>query len=149
MIVDTTKAVQYLDEVRDSFEQAFAWAARKGPLCEETMRGIRFNVTDVVLHADAIHRGAAQMVQPIRSCLYASELSATPTLLEPIFLVDITCPQDAVGGIYACLNQKRGQVISEEPRIGTPLVQVRAYLPVQESFGFTADLRFLFIFNFM
>jgi elongation factor 2 len=110
-------------------------------LCEETLRGIRFNIIDVVLHADAIHRGAAQMVQPIRSCLYASELSGNPTLLEPIYLVDITCPQDAVGGIYSCLNQKRGQVVSEEPRLGTPLVQVRAYLPVTESFGFTADLR--------
>lgn len=141
MIVDMTKAVQYLDEVRDSFEQAFSWASRKGPLCEETMRGIRFNVMDVVLHADAIHRGAGQMVQPIRSCLYASELSANPTLLEPVFLVDITCPQDAVGGIYSCLNKRRGQVVSDEPRLGTPLVQVRSYLPVTESFGFTADLR--------
>lgn len=141
MIVDKTKAVQYLDEVKDSFEQAFAWVTQKGPLCDETMRGIRFNVLDVVLHSDAIHRGAAQMVQPIRSCLFASELYASPALLEPVFLADITTPQDAVGGIYACLNKRRGQVIAEEPRMGTPLVQVKAYLPVAESFGFTADLR--------
>jgi len=141
MIVDKTKAVQYLDEVKDSFEQAFAWVSRKGALCEETMRGIRFNLMDCVLHTDAIHRGAAQMVSPIRSCLYASELYASPTLLEPVFMVDITCPQDAVGGIYACLNKRRGTVIAEEPRLGTPLVQVKAHLPVGESFGFTADLR--------
>lgn len=141
MIVDKTKAVQFLDEVKDSFEQAFSWVTHKGPQCDETMRGIRFNVLDVVLHADAIHRGAAQMVQPIRSCLFASELYASPTLLEPMFLVDITSPQDAVGGIYSCLNKRRGQVIAEEPRMGTPLVQVKAYLPVSESFGFTADLR--------
>lgn len=141
MIVDKTKAVQYLDEVKDSFEQAFAWVTRKGPLCDETLRGIRFNVMDVVLHTDAIHRGANQMVQPIRSCLFASELYAEPTLLEPIFLVDITAPQDAVGGIFSCLNKKRGVVESQIPRTGTPLVQVRAFLPVAQSFGFTADLR--------
>lgn len=141
MIVDKTKAVQYLDEVKDSFEQAFSWASRKGAMCDETMRGIRFNLTDCVLHTDAIHRGAAQMVQPIRSCLFASELYADPTLLEPMFLADITSPQDAVGGIYSCLNKRRGQVTAEEPRMGTPLVQVKAFLPVSESFGFTADLR--------
>ncbi|KAK2964667.1 putative Elongation factor 2 [Blattamonas nauphoetae] len=141
LVVDKSKAVQYLDECKDSFEQAFAWASSKGALCDETMRGIRFNVMDATLHPDTIHRGAAQMVPPIRSCYFASELFASPAILEPVFLAEITSPQDAVGGIYSCLNKRRGQVVSEEPRIGTPLVQVKAYLPVMESFGFTADLR--------
>ena len=46
-----------------------------------------------------------------------------------------------MGGIYSCLNKRRGQVIGEERRPGTPLYNVKAYLPVMESFGFTADLR--------
>lgn len=32
-------------------------------------------------------------------------------------------------------------VFSEEQRPGTPMFTVKAYLPVMESFGFTADLR--------
>jgi hypothetical protein len=39
------------------------------------------------------------------------------------------------------LNRRRGQVFSEEQRPGTPMFTVKAYLPVMESFGFTADLR--------
>ena len=39
------------------------------------------------------------------------------------------------------LNKRRGQVFSEEQRPGTPMFTVKAYLPVMESFGFTADLR--------
>ena len=39
------------------------------------------------------------------------------------------------------LNRRRGQVFSEEQRPGTPMFTVKAYLPVNESFGFTADLR--------
>ena len=39
------------------------------------------------------------------------------------------------------LNKRRGQVFSEEQRPGTPMFTVKAYLPVNESFGFTADLR--------
>jgi elongation factor 2 len=46
-----------------------------------------------------------------------------------------------MGGIYQCLTQRRGIVIGEEPVSGTPLIIVKAYLPVAESFGFTQHLR--------
>jgi len=64
-----------------------------------------------------------------------------PVFQEPIFLVDIQTPDDAVGGIYQTLTQRRGIVIGEEPIPGTPLVQMKAHLPVAESFGFTSALR--------
>merc|ERR1712232_130130 len=75
------------------------------------MRGVRFNILDVTLHADAIHRGGAQIIPTAKRCM------------------------------YNCLNRRRGHVISEETRPGTPMMNVKAYLPVMESFGFTADLR--------
>jgi elongation factor 2 len=56
-------------------------------------------------------------------------------------LVEIQCPDDAVGGIYGCLAQRRGIVNGEEPIAGTPLVMIKAFLPVAESFGFTQALR--------
>lgn len=46
-----------------------------------------------------------------------------------------------VGGIYGVLNRKRGHVFEESQVAGTPMFVVKAYLPVNESFGFTADLR--------
>merc|ERR1711988_1819739 len=69
------------------------------------------------------------------------ELTAQPTLQEPVFLVEITCPQEAMSGVYNCMNLRRGCVFEENPREGTPLVQVKAHLPVAESFGFVAALR--------
>lgn len=39
------------------------------------------------------------------------------------------------------LNQKRGHVAEEEQRPGTPIFNLKAYLPVVESFGFTSTLR--------
>ena len=67
-------------------------------------------------------------------------LTAKPALQEPMFLVEIQCPAEVVGGVYQCLSGRRGIVNSEEPVIGTPLTMVKAYLPVAESFGFTANL---------
>lgn len=57
LLVDKTSAVQYLNEIRDSMESAFQWVTKEGILAEESMRGIRFNILDVELHADAVHRG--------------------------------------------------------------------------------------------
>jgi len=141
LLVDAAKGVQFLNEIKDSCEAAFQWATREGVLCDESMRGIRFNIHDVTLHTDAIHRGGGQIVPTARRVMYACELASKPAFQEPIFLVEIQTPDDAVGQIYQTLTQRRGIVIGEEPIMGTPLVQMKAYLPVGESFGFTQALR--------
>jgi len=141
VLVDVTKGVQYLNEIKDSVVAGLQWITKEGVLTQENMRGIRFNIYDVVLHADAIHRGGGQIIPTARRVFYAAQLTAQPRLMEPIFLVEIQCPQAVVGGIYAVMNKRRGQIIEELQRPGTPLVNVKAYLPVAESFGFTADLR--------
>jgi len=141
VLVDVTKGVQYLNEIKDSCVAAFQWATKEGVMCDENMRGIRFNVYDVTLHADAIHRGGGQMIPTARRVLYAAELTGQPRLMEPVYLCEIQTPEHAMGGIYGVLNRRRGHVIAEERRAGTPLFNLKAYLPVLESFGFTADLR--------
>lgn len=141
LVVDQTKAVQYLNEIKDSVVAAFQWASKEGPIFGEQMRSVRVNILDVTLHADAIHRGGGQIIPTMRRATYAGFLLADPKIQEPVFLVEIQCPENAIGGIYSVLNKKRGQVISEEQRPGTPLFTVKAYLPVNESFGFTGELR--------
>merc|ERR1711988_1531299 len=141
LVVDQTTAVQYMNEIKEHVNSAFQWTTKEGPLCEENMRGIRFNIMDVTLHADSIHRGAGQIMPPTRRVCFASLLTAKPTLQEPIFLVEITCPQEAMSGVYSCMNVRRGCIFEENPREDTPLIQVKAYLPVAESFGFVSALR--------
>jgi elongation factor 2 len=141
LFVDTTKGVNYLLEIKESVVGGFAWATQNGPLCEEQMRACRFNLMDVVLHADAIHRGMGQIMPTARRVCFSSLLTAEPGLLEPVYLCNISVPQDAMGNVYGVLTQRRGHVFSEEQRPGTPQMTLLAYLPVMESFGFTADLR--------
>merc|ERR1711887_25610 len=141
IIIDATKGVQYLNEIKDSVIAGFQWASKEGVLADENMRGIRFNIYDVALHTDAIHRGGGQIIPTARRVLYASAITARPSMLEPVYLVEIQCPENAVGGIYGVLNRRRGHVFEEAQTPGTPMFVVKAYLPVNESFGFTADLR--------
>merc|ERR1712121_524342 len=141
IVIDATKGVQYLNEIKDSVVAGFQWATKEGVLCDENMRGVRFNLHDVTLHADAIHRGGGQIIPTTRRVLYASVLTASPRVLEPVYLVEIQCPHSVIGGIHTVINRRRGQVISNCEVTGTPMFQVQAHLPVNESFGFTSDLR--------
>jgi len=141
LMIDCTKGVQYLNEIKDSVVAGFQWASKEGVLCDENLRAARFNLYDVALHADAIHRGGGQIIPTARRVLYASMITAEPRLMEPVYQVEIQCPENAVGGIYGVLNRRRGHVFEEAQTPGTPMFVVKAYLPVNESFGFTADLR--------
>merc|ERR1711953_1483363 len=49
ILVDCTKGVQYLNEIKDSVVAGFQWATKEGVLCDENMRGVRFNIYDVAL----------------------------------------------------------------------------------------------------
>merc|ERR1711962_1172298 len=78
IVIDCTKGVQYLNEIKDSVVAGFQWASKEGVLCEENMRGVRFNIYDVTLHTDAIHRGGGQIIPTARRALYACQLTARP-----------------------------------------------------------------------
>jgi len=49
LLVDVTKGVQYLNEIKDSCIAALQWATKEGVCAEENMRGVRFNVIDVTV----------------------------------------------------------------------------------------------------
>jgi elongation factor 2 len=141
MLVDTTKAAQYLSEIKDSLCAAFQQATSGGVFCDEAMRGCRFNLEDITLHADAIHRGAGQIMPCAKRVFSACQINSGPSLLEPMFVVNIVVPQSAISGVYNTLSQRRGIVEQTNQRVGTPLTQITAHLPVMESFGFTELLR--------
>jgi elongation factor 2 len=80
-------------------------------------------------------------LDPVRRSICGSILYAKPAIVEPFYLVDIQVHENAVGAVYSILTKKRGVVINEEQREGTPMKTLQAYLPVNESFGFNEDLR--------
>lgn len=99
LFVDATKAIQYLSEIKDHCVSAFQELTKAGPLAFEEQRGIRYNLHDVTLHTDSIHRGANQISPATRNACFASFLCAEPRFQEPIFLCEIAGTNDCMGGI--------------------------------------------------
>jgi len=136
VLVDQTKGIQYLNEIKESVNSGLLWATREGPICEETMRGCRFNLLDVKLHADSIHRGMGQLQPTTRRVFYAASMMAACRLVEPVFMCFIECTSDAQPGIMQALGTCRGElVVSEELPGGR--VAVQAFVPIAETIGST------------
>jgi elongation factor 2 len=141
LLVDMTKSAEYLQEAKEHLVAAFQWATRSGVLCNEPLRGVRFNIVDVVLHSDASHRNSGQITPAGRRALYASQLTAKPSLIEPVYLCELTTPLEASGAVYGVLSKRLGRAVDQQQREGTPLIVIKAYLPVMSSFGFDKELR--------
>ena len=140
VVTERTQGVAYLNEVKDSIVGGFKWACNEGPMCEERLRGCKLIINDVVLHADAIHRGMGQISPTSRRASYASIYMAEPALQEPVFLANITCPQGLVGSIYNVMSMRRGSVENEGDGMSGGVANMRCFLPVAESFGFSQAL---------
>ena len=65
---------------------------------------------------------------------------ATPILLEPLFAVEVTTPEDYMGDVIGDLNSRRGQVQAMEEGYGGAKL-IKALVPLSEMFGYVGDLR--------
>lgn len=61
--------------------------------------------------------------------------------MEPVYNVEVQAPADCVSAVYTVLARRRGHVLKDIPKAGSPLYTVHAVIPVIESFGFETDLR--------
>lgn len=141
VIVDTTKGLAYLNEVKDSIVSTFNTICDHGVLSGEPLRGVRFNLMDASLHTDSVHRGISQLGPASRRVLYASQMTAKPKLVEPYYQIQVQIPETQVGIIYSAISHKRGRIESQEQIIGTPLLIVKGFIPVLEAFSIDGFLK--------
>ena len=64
---------------------------------------------------------------------------ASPVLLEPVFKVEVTVPEEYMGDVIGDISQRRGRIEGTDMNNGA--VAVRAFVPLSEMFGYATDLR--------
>ena len=65
--------------------------------------------------------------------------AANPVLLEPIFKVEVTTPEEYMGDVIGDLNSRRGQVSGMTDRNNAKIID--AEVPLSQMFGYATDLR--------
>ncbi|KAM0824410.1 hypothetical protein ACQ4PT_070213 [Festuca glaucescens] len=140
MLTDKCKGLT--NEMKNSVLSGFHLASKNGVLAGQEMHGISFTVSDIGLHADVNKRGLDRVASAARRAALASQLLAKPRLLEPVYLVKIQAPEQALNAVYGVLNEKRVEVLKEKKiqRFGNPLYIIKGRLAIQDSFGFSQSL---------
>ena len=64
---------------------------------------------------------------------------ANPVLLEPIFKVEVTVPDEYMGDVIGDISSRRGRIEGSDMNNGA--VAIRGYVPLSEMFGYATDLR--------
>lgn len=93
MLVHRYTDVRYLNKIKDSIVKGFQIASKKGALLEDSMRGICFELCEVVFQ-DITKNDQARLVIPaIKRIIQDSQLSAKPSLVQQIYLVEFQGPE--------------------------------------------------------
>jgi elongation factor 2 len=138
VLVDYNNKTEALSEkVLEAIIAGFEYACKAGPLGGEPMRHVQVNLIDFELGAVATSN--SEIMHAVGKTIFASFLTANPTLLEPIYKIVITVATELSSESSRILQTKRGKVIDYEQK--GLLTQITGYIPVAETFGFSKELR--------
>lgn len=139
MLVDDTRGIQALHEIRELVIQGFMDATSQGPLAKERALGVKVVLEDAKLHEDAIHRGPSQVLPAITRGVYATMLSADAVLYEPKQTLTITVQEEYMGAVSKELGARRTQIVDMRTEGDTSIIVGKA--PVKELIGFSQSIR--------
>lgn len=133
---------------RNQFEEnvitGFQMAMQKGPLVAEPMYGIAVFVeikheaeSDEIIDASLSGRA----ITATREGIYQAISSWSPRLMLATYLCDIQATAEVLGKVYGVISKRRGKILTEEMKEGTPFFSIHASIPVQEAFGFSEEIR--------
>lgn len=133
----------------DKISYAFQLAAAQGPLCNEPLQGVAVFVEDVTLNLaeddasarDKLGRLTGEIIKTFQSALRSGFLDWSSRLMLAMYSVEIQASTEVLGRVYDVLTRRRGRVIAEIMKEGTPFFTIQALLPVAESFGFADEMR--------
>jgi elongation factor G len=113
-------------------------AMAHGPIAGYPVKGVRVTVFDGSYHSVDSSEQAFKMAGSL--AMRQAMESAGAVLLEPIMLVTLSVPEDAVGDVIGDLNSRRGRPQGMEPS-ATGMTEVKAEVPMAEMLTYAPDLR--------
>jgi elongation factor G len=121
-------------------EKGCVEALQHGPVAGFPVKGVRVRLYDGSYHSV----DSSEMAFKTAGSLAMKQAleQAGAVLLEPIMLVTLDVPEDAVGDVIGDLNSRRGRPQGMEPG-AAGMTEVKAEVPMAEMLGYAPDLRSL------
>ncbi|KAJ6119946.1 Ribosome assembly protein 1 [Penicillium sp. IBT 18751x] len=130
----------------DKIAYAFQLATGQGPLCQEPMQGIAVFLEDLTVHtssSDELDMGrlTGDAIRLVREGITQGFLDWSPRIMLAMYSCEIQATTEVLGRVYGVITRRRGRILSEIMKEGTPFFTILALLPVAESFGFAEEIR--------
>ncbi len=121
---------------RPAVDKGIQEAMQHGELAGAPVQGVRVRLVDGSHHSV----DSSEMAFKIAGSLAFKQAyeQADPVLLEPIMVVEVTVPDDAVGAVNGDLNSRRGRLQGMEPRGG--MTSIKAEVPMAEILTYSQSL---------
>lgn len=123
-----------------AIEAGFREAAEVGPLASCSMLGIKGTLNSVEVRPDSSSEMAFKAAASL--AFRDAVRAASVELLEPIFKLEVSCPDEFVGNIVGDLNARRGKIHTMNVKQGGGQV-ISADAPLASLFGYATDVRSL------
>jgi elongation factor 2 len=139
---NSVRDVEWLHEIKDSAINGFQWTCGSGPLCDFPVRELKLILQDVRVPTMPIMRGGGQITPTVRRATSACILEASPTLLEPVYGINICCPYRYFDDIETLICARQGTLFRDHRHghSASNIVHMHGTLPAVESVGFAAAL---------
>jgi ribosome assembly protein 1 len=135
----------------DKISYAFQLATAQGPLCNEPVQGIAVFLEEVTITnstedessgRENFGRLTGEVIKTVQQAIKQGFLDWSPrwSSLVPN-LNSNSIAAEVLGRVYDVLTRRRGRVLSESLKEGTPFFTIVSLLPVAESFGFSDEIR--------
>ena len=124
---------EYIPKIEDGIKEAM----ETGP-----MAGYQVVDVGVELYDGSYHEvDSSEMAFKIAASMAFREAAkkANPVILEPIFKVEVTVPEEYMGDVIGDISGRRGRIEGSDMNNGA--VAVRGFVPLSEMFGYATDLR--------
>jgi elongation factor G len=124
---------EYIPKIEDGIKESM----QNGPVS-----GYQVVDVGVELYDGSYHEvDSSEMAFKIAASMAFREAAkkAGPVLLEPIFKVEVTVPEEYMGDVIGDISSRRGRIEGSDMRSGAAIV--RGFVPLSEMFGYATDLR--------
>ena len=124
---------EYIPKIQEGMEAAM----QNGPVA-----GYQLVDVGVDLYDGSYHEvDSSEMAFKIAATMGFKEAckKAKPVLLEPIFKVEVTVPENNMGDIIGDISSRRGSIEGSDINNGAAVI--RGFVPLSEMFGYATDLR--------
>ena len=124
---------EYIPKVDEGIREAMM----NGPLGGYQVMDVKVELYDGSYH----EVDSSEMAFKIAGSMAFREAAkkAKPVMLEPIFKIEVTVPDEYMGDVIGDINSRRGRIEGLDAASGAQVV--RGYVPLAEMFGYATDLR--------